>query len=74
MPNEEQPTRDSVLSVSAAARALGGRRIDAVAWMRGVGLVHAGPSGRELVIWGDVLDALRRNVQPLPTRRRLATV
>ena len=52
-----------VLTVSAAARALGIREAEARAWLRGCDLVRH-VAGRERVIWGDVLAAIRRGDEP----------
>jgi hypothetical protein len=69
----------AVVSVSRALEAPPWRRSVASAWLRRSGLVRRGPEGREVVVWADVLDALRdsssdgrpprREAPPLPRRR-----
>lgn len=57
----------SVLSVAEAVVELGGRAVDARAWLDARGLVKAGPGGRRVVVWGRVLDALEEDEQrPAP--------
>lgn len=68
------PAPGDVLRVSEAARALPIRTADALGWLRSRGLVHD-LLGREVVIWADVLVALREGVPAAPpptTRPRLA--
>ena len=48
-----------VLTVTTAAKALHMREVDARAWLEKRGLVLR-VAGRERVIWGDVLVAMRR--------------
>jgi hypothetical protein len=59
MPQFDRMTLGSaaVLSLSTAARLLPVRDADARMWLRARGLVRH-LEGREVVIWGDVLDAL----------------
>lgn len=59
-----QPT--SVLSTAQAVRALPWREADARAWLRREGLVHR-VDGRDVVIWGDVLDRIRQDSMPVGT-------
>lgn len=63
----------AVLSVSAAARALGLRQADAVAWLRASGLVRRilvprddGVVEVERVLWDDVLARIRGETLPTP--------
>jgi hypothetical protein len=53
-----------VLTPSEAARALRMREADALTWLRDRGLVRA-VAGRERVIWGDVLSAIRTGDAPV---------
>ena len=50
--------RAAVLSPSEAGRLLPVERVKAKAWLEEMGLVRI-LCGKEVVIWGDVLDALR---------------
>lgn len=50
----------AVLSLTEAARILPGNEAANREWMRAQGLTFCGPSGAELVVWADVLDALPR--------------
>jgi hypothetical protein len=61
-----RPSRDDILSVSAAAAALPWRRATAFRWLRAEGLVVSGPDGRECVRWSDVLDALGQEPEDAP--------
>ena len=73
------PEPAAVVSVSRALEALPWRRSVAKAWLHRSGLVRRGRGGREVVVWGDVLDALRdsgpvgdssrKQPPPLPRRR-----
>ena len=59
----------SVLSVPEAVVELGGRAVDARAWLEQHGLIRQGPGGRRVVVWGRVLDALDAEDQhPEPLR------
>lgn len=62
----------SVLSPRRAAELLPWRDSEARRWLRAQGLILT-VGGRELVIWGDVLEALRREADgpedPPPTPR-----
>lgn len=61
-----------VLTPSEAARALRMREADALEWLRTRGLVRH-VAGRERIIWGDVLSAIRTGDLPVevaaPARR-----
>lgn len=48
----------TILTLACAARLLQMRRVDAIDWLHARGLVVT-CAGRERVIWGDVLAALR---------------
>jgi hypothetical protein len=52
-----------VLTVTSAARALHMREADARAWLRDEDLIRT-VAGRERVLWGDVLAAIRRGDTP----------
>lgn len=59
----------SVLSVPEAVTELGGRAVEARAWLDSHDLVRKGPGGRRVVVWGRVLDALEADEQqPEPLR------
>lgn len=59
----------SVLSVPEAVVELGGRAVDARAWLEQHNLIRKGPSGRRVVVWGRVLDALEsEEQQPEPVK------
>ncbi len=64
----------AVLSVTEAARLLPGRESECRKWLRTEGLVRF-VMGRPVVIWGDVVEALRlsekpkRKKKPTPLRR-----
>lgn len=68
--------RDALLTPAEAVERLPIRDEEAASWLRREGLVHQ-LLGREVVVWGDVLDAIRRGQgepPPPPThqpRRRL---
>lgn len=49
----------AVFTVSEAANLLHGNDAVNRSWLRDHGLVATGPNGGELVVWGDVLEALR---------------
>lgn len=55
----------AVLPVTEAAKLLPIRTDDALSWLREEGLVRV-LSGREVVIWGDVLIRLRHSVVDTP--------
>lgn len=57
-----------VVNIRRAARALHMRDSRAAAWLRSRGLVCS-VAGRERVIWGDVLEAIRTNQPPMPKAR-----
>jgi hypothetical protein len=58
-----------IVSEDRAARALSWRRRDAVAWLRREGLSVV-VDGRQVVVWDDVLDAVRRAGRRRPPRKR----
>lgn len=49
----------AVYSVAEAAELIPGSVDTTKAWLRQHGLVVAGPSGAEVVVWGDVVELLR---------------
>ena len=49
-----------LLSLSGAVQRMGMRKEDAQAWLRSRRLIRR-VAGRQRVIWGDVLDAIRRD-------------
>jgi len=53
----------AVVSVTEAARLLPGREADCRKWLRTEGLVRF-VMGRPVVVWGDVLEALRLSNKP----------
>ena len=59
-------SRDDLLTVTEAAERIGGRRQDAVAWLRARRLVRT-VGDREVVIWGDVLDEIRASAFASPS-------
>ncbi len=69
-------TAATVLSVTDAARALPFRAVVARAWLRDRDLVRDVPGLGRVVVWGDVLEALRLATEappPPPPAPRLAT-
>jgi hypothetical protein len=70
MAREDGPICDGdVISIARAARGLSMRKTVAAEWMRRSGLVRL-IAGRERVIWGDVLAAVREAPDPDRARRR----
>lgn len=72
----DRPTPATVLGLTAAADELPMGHGAAVKWLREHELVHD-LDGRQVVIWGDVLEALRGNGPPTAAqtaRDRWATV
>ncbi len=64
----------AVLSVTEAARLLPWRDAEARAWLREKGLVRAVPGKRPVVLWSEVLDALRGDEEGERVVRRTATL
>lgn len=61
----------AVLPVRDAARLLPGREADNRKWLAARGLVIERPSGGgPVVVWGDVIKALREQAPDRPARRR----
>ncbi len=70
MAREDGPLSDGdVVSIARAARGLCMRDTAAAQWIRKAGLVRL-VAGRERVIWGDVLAAVRHAPDPDQPRRR----
>ncbi|MEQ1569577.1 MAG: hypothetical protein ABMA64_28325 [Myxococcota bacterium] len=73
-----EPGVAAVLAVGEAAVCLPMERADAEAWLRAVGVVRRIGLGRsqvEVVVWGDVVEAIRASVNdrmPLTTWRAVA--
>lgn len=55
--------RDEVVALRKAARRLPGREADIRRWLREQGLVRD-LAGREVVVWGEVLDAMPKTTEP----------
>jgi hypothetical protein len=73
LPKEEAeapPTRDEVISVNRTVRHLPWRDAHVRRWLRDSGLIYT-VDGREVVVWGDVLDAIRRQRDPKPSKARV---
>jgi hypothetical protein len=62
----------ALLSPSQAARMIGGNEAETMEWLRSRGLVRTIPGlGRKVVIWGEVLEAIRQpEAAPEPQRGR----
>jgi hypothetical protein len=67
---EAPPTRDEVISVNRTVRHLPWRDAHVRRWLRASGLIYT-VDGREVVVWGDVLDAIRRQRDPQPSKARV---
>lgn len=63
----------AVLSPTKAAELLPVRETEALAWLRGKGLVIEDPELGDVVIWGDVLEMLRQQRPATKGRKKAAT-
>lgn len=62
--------RDAIVSIEVAARWLGGRRSEAMAWIEQLGVVFAHPiTGASSVRWGRIVDAAEGVADRGPTMR-----
>jgi len=70
---ERRLHRDDVVSVTRAAKALPWRGSDAARWLRAEGLICE-VDGREVVVWGRVLDHLDGRPTPSHAPRGIPQV